>query len=113
MDRTERFYLIDRLLDEHGLVTRQQFLDALNVSPATFKRDLEYMRDRLHAPIAWNNDINYACRRSMAAPIVWTCTGKICGPPVRMSSGCIRSTHGASAHTTANGSGQRWHGPRP
>lgn len=56
MDRTERFYLIDRLLEEHGLVTRQRFLDALNVSPATFKRDLEYMRDRLHAPIAWNAD---------------------------------------------------------
>jgi predicted DNA-binding transcriptional regulator YafY len=56
VDRTERFYLIDRLLDEHGLVTRQQFLDALNVSLATFKRDLEYMRDRLHAPIHWNND---------------------------------------------------------
>lgn len=56
MDRTERFYRIDRLLDEHGVVTRKQFLEALDVSPATFKRDLDYMRDRLHAPIRWNGD---------------------------------------------------------
>ncbi len=56
MDRTERFYLIDRLLHQKKLVTRKQFLDALGVSLATFKRDLEYLRDRLHAPIVWNAD---------------------------------------------------------
>lgn len=56
MDRSERFYLIDRLLNEHKLVTRAQFLDALEVSPATFKRDLEYMRERFNAPIVWNAD---------------------------------------------------------
>ena len=56
MDRSERFYRIDRLLEDRGLVTRQEFLDALEVSPATFKRDIEYMRDRMHAPIVWNND---------------------------------------------------------
>jgi predicted DNA-binding transcriptional regulator YafY len=54
MDRSERFYIIDRLLNEHKLVTRAQFLEALEVSPATFKRDLEYMRERFHAPIEWN-----------------------------------------------------------
>jgi|SRR5687768_12194814 len=56
MDRSERFYLIDRLLNERKLVTRREFLDALEVSPATFKRDLEYMRERFNAPIAWNPD---------------------------------------------------------
>jgi predicted DNA-binding transcriptional regulator YafY len=54
MDRTERFYLIERLLAQRKLVTRREFLDALGVSLATFKRDLEYLRDRLHAPIVWN-----------------------------------------------------------
>ena len=54
MDRSERFYLIDRLLNERKLVTRREFLDALEVSPATFKRDLEYMRERFNAPIVWN-----------------------------------------------------------
>lgn len=56
MDRTERFYMIDRLLRQHGLVTQKRFLDVLAVSAATFKRDLEYMRSRLHAPIVWNGD---------------------------------------------------------
>lgn len=56
MDRSERFYRIDQLLHERGVVTRDAFLDELEVSLATFKRDLEYMRDRLHAPIAWNAD---------------------------------------------------------
>ncbi|HUF22055.1 MAG TPA: WYL domain-containing protein [Burkholderiales bacterium] len=56
MDRTERFYRIDRLLRDHRVVPIERFLDALGVSRATFKRDLEYMRDRLHAPIEWDRD---------------------------------------------------------
>ena len=54
MDRTERFYLIDQLLRDRGAVPIEVFLDTLEVSRATFKRDLEYMRDRLHAPIVWD-----------------------------------------------------------
>ena len=54
MDRTERFYVMDRMLHDRKVVTRQQFVDALQVSVATFKRDLEYLRDRFHAPILWN-----------------------------------------------------------
>jgi predicted DNA-binding transcriptional regulator YafY len=56
MDRTERFYRIDRLLRDHRVVSIERFLEALGVSRATFKRDLEYMRDRLHAPIEWDRD---------------------------------------------------------
>lgn len=44
------------MLSNQRLVTRAQFLDALEVSPATFKRDLEYLRDRLAAPIVWDNE---------------------------------------------------------
>jgi predicted DNA-binding transcriptional regulator YafY len=54
MDRTERFHLIDQMLCNQRCVTRAQFLEALEVSPATFKRDLEYLRDRLAAPIVWD-----------------------------------------------------------
>jgi predicted DNA-binding transcriptional regulator YafY len=57
MDRTERFYRIDQLLNEHRVVTLPAFLDALGVSRATFKRDLEYLRDRLHAPIVWDREM--------------------------------------------------------
>ena len=56
MNRTERFYQIDRLLHERKVVSIQCFLDELAVSRATFKRDIEYMRDRLHAPIVWNRE---------------------------------------------------------
>ena len=57
MDRTERFHIIDQLLCNQRLVTREQFLRALEISAATFKRDLEYMRDRLAAPIVWDSEL--------------------------------------------------------
>lgn len=54
MDRTERFYRIDALLRDRGAVPIETFLEELEVSRATFRRDLEYLRDRLHAPIEWD-----------------------------------------------------------
>jgi len=54
MDRTERFYKMDQLLNEYAVVSIDRFLDELGVSLATFKRDLVYMRDRLHAPIVFD-----------------------------------------------------------
>jgi predicted DNA-binding transcriptional regulator YafY len=54
MDRTERFYQIDQMLQPGRPVPIERFLRALGVSRATFKRDLEYMRDRLNAPIEWD-----------------------------------------------------------
>jgi len=57
MNRLERFYKIDQLLQEQTVVSRAAFLRALEVSPATFKRDLEYMRDRFHAPVVWDADL--------------------------------------------------------
>ena len=56
MDRTERFYRIHQLLGDCGVVTRDVFLHELEVSLATFKRDLEYMRSRHNAPIVWDAD---------------------------------------------------------
>jgi predicted DNA-binding transcriptional regulator YafY len=56
MDRTERFYKIDQLLGNRKAVPRDMFIEELGVSPATFKRDLEYMRERLHAPIVWDSE---------------------------------------------------------
>jgi predicted DNA-binding transcriptional regulator YafY len=58
MDRTERFYKIDHMLQSRGRVKVGDFLDELGVSLATFKRDLEYMRSRLNAPIVWDRDEN-------------------------------------------------------
>src|SRR5215210_2215062 len=58
VDRTERFYKIDRLLRQNKRVPVARFLDELDVSLATFKRDIEYMRSRLHAPIVWDRESN-------------------------------------------------------
>ncbi|MDO9065334.1 MAG: HTH domain-containing protein, partial [Sulfuricella sp.] len=54
MDRTERFYRIDQLLHERKIVPIEVFLGELEISRATFKRDIEYLRDRLNAPIVWD-----------------------------------------------------------
>ncbi|HUJ01889.1 MAG TPA: YafY family protein [Usitatibacter sp.] len=56
MDRTERFYKIDQMLQSRGRVKVREFLAELGVSLATFKRDLEYMRSRLNAPIVWDRE---------------------------------------------------------
>ncbi|MDO8346759.1 MAG: YafY family protein [Rugosibacter sp.] len=56
MDRTERFYKIDQMIHERRLVSFVALQEALEVSRATLKRDLEYMRNRLNAPIIWDRD---------------------------------------------------------
>ena len=57
MNRLERFYKIDQLLQEFTVVSREHFLRELEVSLATFKRDLEYMRDRFNAPVLWDPEV--------------------------------------------------------
>ncbi len=56
MDRTERFYRIRRRLLEKGTLTRREIEDDLEISHATFKRDIEYLRDRLNVPIVWSRE---------------------------------------------------------
>ncbi|MDE2297265.1 MAG: WYL domain-containing protein [Burkholderiales bacterium] len=54
MDRTERFYKIELLLRSRGCVSFAALQAELGVSPATLKRDLQYLRDRLSAPITYD-----------------------------------------------------------
>lgn len=54
MDRTERFYKIQALLKRPRGTTMRELQDALGVSRSTLCRDLDYLRDRLGVPIAWN-----------------------------------------------------------
>ena len=54
MDRTERFYKIELLIRNGGGVSFKTLRDALEVSPATLKRDLQYLRDRMDAPIVYD-----------------------------------------------------------
>ncbi len=54
MNRTERFYRIELLLKSRGCVSFAALQGELGgVSPATLKRDLQYLRDRLSAPIVY------------------------------------------------------------
>lgn len=56
MNRSERFYQIDQLLTANKVMSRDSLLDALEVSWATLKRDLAYLRDRLNAPIIFDRE---------------------------------------------------------
>ena len=57
MDRTERLYKIDQLLNERRAVAMNILEEELGISKSTVKRDLEYMRDRLNAPIIWDRTL--------------------------------------------------------
>src|SRR3954471_3828489 len=58
MDRTERFYRIELLIKSRQGVSFDELLKELEVSPATLKRDLQYLRDRMDAPIVYDRDDN-------------------------------------------------------
>ncbi len=58
MSINERIYRIDQLLNDRKTVSFQELLDRLEVSAATLKRDLAYMRDRLNAPIVYDKELN-------------------------------------------------------
>ena len=58
MDRTERFYKIEMLIRSRGSVPFTVLMDELSVSRATLKRDLEYLRERLDAPIVYDRFAN-------------------------------------------------------
>ena len=54
MTKTSRVYKIEMLIRNQGQVSFQTLLAELEVSPATLKRDLEYLRDQLGAPIEYD-----------------------------------------------------------
>jgi predicted DNA-binding transcriptional regulator YafY len=56
VDRTERFYRIRSRLLEKGALTRREIEEDLEISHATFKRDIEYLRDRLNVPVIWSRE---------------------------------------------------------
>ncbi|MBP9713534.1 MAG: WYL domain-containing protein [Sterolibacterium sp.] len=56
MNQTERIYRIEQLLHENRFVSFRQMQEAVEVSRATLKRDLQYLRDRLNAPIIYDRE---------------------------------------------------------
>lgn len=57
-------------------VPRERLLDELGVSPSTFKRDLDVLRDQMQAPIAWKPGENGAERGYVLEDKGWS-SGKL------------------------------------
>lgn len=53
MSQTERIFFIDRTIREHGGVAVSCIAARFEICDRQAKRDIEYMRDRLEAPIVW------------------------------------------------------------
>ena len=56
MNQTERYYKIDQMLNDRKVVSFNTLMNELEISRATLKRDLAYLRDRLNAPIIHDRD---------------------------------------------------------
>lgn len=56
MDRLERFYRIHHLMRAGKCMAMPTLLSEFEVSRATMKRDIEYMRERLNAPLVYDHD---------------------------------------------------------
>jgi predicted DNA-binding transcriptional regulator YafY len=54
MDRTERFYKIEMMIRARSAVSFDDLLAGVEVSRATLKRDLQYLRSRMDAPIVYD-----------------------------------------------------------
>ena len=54
MSQTERIFYIDRMIREHGGISTYQVCEKFEVSSRQAKRDIEYLRNRLDAPIVWS-----------------------------------------------------------
>lgn len=54
MSDMERLHRIKYMIQQRKCVPREDFLDELEISLATFKRDLEYLRSRLKASIVYD-----------------------------------------------------------
>jgi len=54
MSQTERLYRLKGLLDSGRTLKRDEVLRTLEISEATLKRDIAYLRDRLGVPISYD-----------------------------------------------------------
>lgn len=54
MGQTERVLRIQQILRERPAVSRRSFLEELEISPAQFKRDLAFLRDRFQLRIEYD-----------------------------------------------------------
>jgi predicted DNA-binding transcriptional regulator YafY len=53
----ERLHRIKYMIQSRGCVPIEDFMTSLEISRATFKRDLDYLRDRMNAPIIYDRSM--------------------------------------------------------
>ena len=56
MSQTERLYRLKSFLDTGRCLTRQFLSEEFGTSPATVKRDIARMRDRMNAPVVFDRE---------------------------------------------------------
>ena len=56
MSQTERLYRLKSFLDAGRCLTRQFLLHEFGTSPATVKRDIAHLRDRMNAPVVFDRE---------------------------------------------------------
>lgn len=54
--QTERHYKLKHLLDAGRCLSKKHLLDELGTSPASLKRDLAFLRDRMNAPLIFDRE---------------------------------------------------------
>jgi predicted DNA-binding transcriptional regulator YafY len=68
MTQTERIYKIKNMLRQGRLVSFAAMQSSLEVSRSTLKRDLDYMRNRMHIPIEYDREAGgYSLDKSAAS----------------------------------------------
>jgi predicted DNA-binding transcriptional regulator YafY len=69
MNKTERIFKIEQLIAARHLVPFRELREELEVSRATLKRDLEYLRSRMKTPIVYDREANgYRIERKRGEP---------------------------------------------
>ena len=69
MAQTERIITIQRMLTARKYTTKQEFLNKLEISVATFKRDIEKLRDTYNYPIVYDRSVEaYTVGKPLAGP---------------------------------------------
>ena len=77
MSDMERLHRIKYMIQQRKCVPREDFLSELEISPATFKRDLEYLRSRMQASIVYDRFMggykfeNSAAEERIEMPGLW------------------------------------------
>ena len=61
MNSTERLHKIHHMLTQRHMVTTEQFVNELQISVSTLKRDLTFLRDRLNAPVKFDYELGGYC----------------------------------------------------